>query len=138
MPPCQADFHGDSVDLTWQVLLDAVVSDEGSFLLPRRQGRILGLQKRTSRAQKAVKAVQGRVRKCRRARQISAETALTAHNLTEQVLLDGKLIDEGAFPSPRGRDVLSAPKRHSKSPKGSQGRPAKGPKVPPCQADSLL
>ena len=35
VPPCQADFHGDSVDLTWQVLLDARISDEGALLLPR-------------------------------------------------------------------------------------------------------
>ena len=99
------------------MLLDAIVSDEGSFLLPKRQGRILGLQKRTSRAQKAVKAVQGRVQKCRRARQISAETALTARDLTDQVLLDGKLLDEGAFPSPRGRDGFLASKSAHPEPK---------------------
>ena len=69
------------------------------------------------RAQKADKAVQGRVRKCRRARQMSAETALTGHDLTDQVLLDGKLFDEGAFPSPRGRDVFSAPKSARQEPK---------------------
>ena len=69
------------------------------------------------RVQKAVKAVQGRVRKCRRARQMSAETALTGHDLTDQVLLDGKLFDEGAFSSPRGRDVFSASKSAHQEPK---------------------
>ena len=78
---------------------------------------ILDPLKRTSRAQAAGKAVQGRVQKCCRARQISAEMALTARNLTEQVLLDGKLFDEGAFPSPRGRDVFSASKGAHQEPK---------------------
>ena len=79
------------------------------------------------RAQKAVKAVQGRVRKCRRARQISAETALTAHNLTEQALLDGKLFDEGAFPSPRGRDDFSALKSAQQEPTRQSRPSSEGP-----------
>ena len=54
---------------------------------------------------------------------MSAETALTGHDLTDQVLLDGKLFDEGAFPSPRGRDDFSATKSAQQEPK-RQARPS--------------
>ena len=59
--------------------------------------------------------------------QISAETALTAHNLTEQALLDGKLFDEGAFPSPRGRDDFSALKSAQQEPTRQSRPSSEGP-----------
>ena len=42
------------------------------------------------------------------------------------------------FLPPEAGTIFRPSKARSKSPQGSQGRPAKGPKVPPCQADSLL
>ena len=50
-----------------------------------------------------------------------------AHNLTEQALLDGKLFDEGAFSSPRGRDDFSALKSAQQEPTRQSRPSSEGP-----------
>ena len=49
--------------------------------------------------------------------------------------IDTKMFRQVRFRIPEDGTELGCAKAHIKSPKGSQSRPRKGPKMPPCQAD---
>ena len=94
--------------------------------------RSQNIQKHTSRAQTAAKAVQGRFQKCCPARQISVGAALTSRS---RCCLTQNSRTKVRFLPPRVGTDFRPPNAIIKSPKASKSSPMKGPKMPPCQAD---
>ena len=104
---------------------------ECAFPYPRRKDGAWARQAR-SKSLKGSQSCQGRVRKCRCARQISAETASTSRSrccFTQNSPMKVRFLPKEAGTNRRPQ------KARVKGPKGSQNYPTKGPKVPPCQAD---
>ena len=104
---------------------------ERAFPYPRRKDGAWARQV-PSKSLKGSQSCQGRVRKCRCARQISAETAWTSRSrccFTRNSPMKVRFL-----PPEAGTDRRPL-KARVKGPKGSHNHPKKGPKVPPYQAD---
>ena len=104
---------------------------ECAFPYPRRKDGAWAHQA-PSKSPKGSQSCQGRVRNCRCARQISAETASTSRSrccFTQNSPMKVRFLPKEAGTNRRPL------KARVKGPKGSQNHPTKGPKVPPCQAD---
>ena len=104
---------------------------ECAFPYPRRKDGAWARQA-PSKSPKGSQSCQGRVRKCRCARQITAETASTARSrccFTQNSPMKVR------FLPPEAGTLFRSPEAHIKSPSSRQSRPRKRPNMPPCQAD---